>query len=86
MMEKYSHRFVEEYTGFVGFGLDRESDESSLIVYLQQFSDDDLMAVLRERLTDQEIDEVVDLISRLLKNHLQDEEYHRLFLKEAHEH
>lgn len=85
-MSKYSHRFIEEYTGFVGFGMDRETDESSLIVYLQQFSDDDLMAALRKRLSDEEIDQVVDLISRLLKTHLVDDEYHTLFLKDDHEH
>ncbi|MBI4767268.1 MAG: hypothetical protein HY787_22195, partial [Deltaproteobacteria bacterium] len=29
------------------------------------------------------IEEIFDLISRLLKTHLQEEEYHRLFLKEV---
>ena len=50
-MPDHSHRFVEEYTGLVGFGQDRETDESSLIVYLQKFSDDDLMKVTRELAT-----------------------------------
>ena len=82
MLSSHRHDFVEEYQGFVGFGLDRASDEASLIVYLQKFSDDDLMAVLRQRLTDAEIDEIVDLISRVLRGHLNDAEYHRLFLKD----
>ena len=82
---KHRHDFIEQYQGFVGFGLDRPTDEASLIVYLQKFSDDELMAVLRQRLSDDEIDEVIDLISRLLKKHLQEEEYHRLFLKDPEE-
>lgn len=85
-MADHSHNFVEEYRGFIGFGLDRPSDEASLIVYLQKFSDDELLKVLRQRITDNEIDEIVDLISRVLKTHLNEEEYHELFLKEPHEH
>jgi hypothetical protein len=73
---------VDEYQGLVGFGLDRPTDESSLIVYLQKFSDDDLMKVLTPRLSDGEIDELLDLVNRLLRTHLKDEEYHRLFLKD----
>jgi hypothetical protein len=85
-MGGYSHRFVEEYTGLVGFGSDRATDEASLTVYLQQLSDDELMSVLRRRMSDQEIDEFVDLISRTLRKHLNDQEYHNLFLKDPHEH
>jgi len=81
-MPAHSYRFVEEYTGLVGFGQDRETDEASLIVYLQKFSDDDLMKTLRERLDDDEIEELFELMSRLLRKHLSSEEYHRLFLKE----
>ena len=85
-MAQHYHSFVEEYKGFVGFGLDRPTDEASLIVYLQKFSDDAFMAVFRERMTDQEINDLVDMINRLLRNHLSEEEYHRLFLKDPHEH
>ncbi|MBF0531297.1 MAG: cytoplasmic protein [Deltaproteobacteria bacterium] len=84
-MNIHSHKFVEDYTGLVGFGLDRETDEASLIVYLQKFADDQLMAALRGRLTDQELAELESLISRLLRKHLNDEEYHRLFLKDPDE-
>ena len=65
-MPKHSHEFVEDYNGFVGFGFDRPTDEASLIVYLQKFSDDALMAVLRQRLGDEDIDGIVDMISGLL--------------------
>jgi hypothetical protein len=83
-MEKgrHNHHFVNQYQGLVGFGLDRETDERSLMVYLQKFSDDSHLTQIIPRLSDQEIQEVIDLISRLLKNHLKEEEYHRLFLKE----
>lgn len=79
---KHSHHFVDEYQGLIGFGLDRETDERSLMVYLQKFSDDSLMSQLIPRLSGQEIEETFSLISRILRNHLLEEEYHRLFLKE----
>ena len=43
-MPKYSHRFVEEYDGFEGFGFSRDVDEATITCYLQRFSDDELMA------------------------------------------
>lgn len=82
-MPTHHHRFVEKYKGLVGFGQDRETDEASLIVFLQKFSDDDLMETLRGRLDDGELDELFQLISRLLRKHLSQEEYHRLFLKDT---
>ncbi|MFH0787691.1 MAG: cytoplasmic protein [Pseudomonadota bacterium] len=78
----HKHHFVNQYQGLIGFGLDRETDEKSLMVYLQKFSDDSHLASLIPRLSDQEIQEIFDLISRLLKTHLKEDEYHRLFLKE----
>lgn len=83
-MGNHAHTFVETYTGLVGFGADRETDEKTLIYYLQKFSDDALMETLTQRLTDAELEEVFSLISRLLKNHLTEPEYHRLFLKQSH--
>lgn len=82
-MQVHSHRFVETYQGPVAFGLAREVDEASLIVYLQKFSDDHLMEILRSRLSDEEIHGVVDFITGLLKRHLTEDEYHRLFLKDS---
>lgn len=79
---QHSHNFVNEYQDLVGFGLDRKTDEESLMVYLQKFSDDTLLKALLPRLTDGEIEEIFVLISRILKTHLQEEEYHRLFLKD----
>ncbi len=79
-MKEYSHRFVETYQGPVAFGLSREIDEASLIVYLQKFSDDRLLEILRGRLSDEEIQHTADWIMELLRKHFTGEEYHHLFL------
>jgi len=42
-MTIHSHNFVETYKGLVGFGADRNTDENTVIYYLQKFSDDRLM-------------------------------------------
>lgn len=78
----HTHHFVNQYQGLVGFGLDRETDEKSLMVYLQKFSDDDFLKTLIPRLSDDEIEAISEFIFRFLKTHLKEEEYHRLFLKE----
>lgn len=79
---RHSHNFVETYEGLVGFGADRQTDEKSVVYYLQKFSDDFLMQTLVKRLSDDELSEIFNLITRLLKNHLNKTEYHSLFLKE----
>lgn len=81
-MARHSHRFVETFDGFVGFGLDRPTDENTLIYYLQKFSDDKLIKTMVKRMTDQEMLSLFDHLGALLKNHLTEEEYHHLFLKE----
>jgi TorA maturation chaperone TorD len=78
----HTHNFVENYQGLVGYGADRETDENTLIYYLQKFSDDKFMAMITKRMTEEEMLELFDLINRLLKNHLTEAEYHRLFLKD----
>ena len=81
-MAKHSHNFVEEYDGLVGFGLSREVDEHTLTYYLQKFSDDQLMALIRGRMSEEDMEEVFNLLGRLLKEYLSDEEYHTYFLKD----
>ncbi len=81
-MAKHSHRFVEDFDEFLGFGLDRQSDEDTVQVYLQKFSDDDLMKILLKRMTDEDLSEVFELLAKILKKHLSEDEYHRFFLKE----
>jgi TorA maturation chaperone TorD len=75
---------VDEYDGMVGFGFSREVDEKSLIFYLQKFSEDALAKALVPRLSDDEINQLFELMSGLMRRHLVDEEYHTLFLKDDH--
>jgi hypothetical protein len=83
----HSHDFVENYRGLVGFGADRETDENTLIYYLQKFSDDNLISPLVKRMSDPELEELFDFVTRIMKRHLNEPEYHRLFLKdEGHSH
>jgi hypothetical protein len=84
-MSIHSHRFVEEYHDLVGYGLDRETDEATVKVYLQKFSDDACLREIIPRLSDAELGQVFDLISLLLRRHLDEPEYHKLFLKEERE-
>jgi hypothetical protein len=80
-MTKHSHRFVETYDGFLGFGLDRQSDEGTVQVFLQKLSDDEVMKTVLKRMSDEELAEVFELASKVLRKHLNEAEYHRLFLK-----
>lgn len=81
-MSSHSHQFVETFKGLVGFGFSPESDMDTVIYYLQKFSDDDLMALIRNRLTDDDREAIFNLISGLLRKHLSEPEYHRYFLKD----
>ena len=81
-MRRHRHEFVETYDGMMAFGYSREEDECSFIVFMQKFSDDELMKLLSSRLSDSEIEELVDHLTGLMKRHLGEEEYHRYFLKD----
>jgi hypothetical protein len=81
-MTKHSHRFVETFEGFSGYGLDRESNENTVQLCLQKFSDDDLMKTILKRMTDDDLTEMFEITTKMLKKYLTDPEYHRLFLKD----
>jgi len=68
------------------FGLDRETDERSLAEFLQHFSDERLTKVLIPRMSEEEINQIVDLLGIIMKNNLSENEYHSLFLHEEHHH
>jgi hypothetical protein len=68
------------------FGLNRQTDEQSLLEFLQHFCDERLSRVLIPRMSEEEIHQIVDLLSAIMKNHLNGDEYHRLFLHEDHHH
>lgn len=67
------------------FGLTRELDERSLALFLGLFGRDQLLNALIPRLQDNEIEQIVDLLTRLMRDHLQEKEYHELFLDD-HDH
>lgn len=84
-MARHTHRFVEEYEGLVGFGLDRETDGYTVTCYLQMFSDDRLMELMRRRMSDEDLAAVFTFIGDLLKKYLSEQEYHVHFLKDEEE-
>ena len=81
-MNRHRHQFVEEYDGLVGFGFDRKTDEATLTWYLQKFSDDTHVALIRERMSDEDLASLFNLLSGFLHNYLKEEEYHKFFLKD----
>ena len=76
MTNNYPKQQVRE----ISFGWDRHTDEESLKVFLQKFSSDKFLAAIIPRLTDQELIAIVDHLSEVMRNHLSEQEYHRLFL------
>lgn len=64
------------------FGLSREDDERSLAAFLQLFSRPPFAAALIPRLSDDEIQGLVHLLTALMRSHLSEKEYHELFLAE----
>jgi len=81
-MPTHTHQFVETYQGFLGFGLNRETDENTVMVYLQKLADDRLAKVLVQRMSDSQLEALFNDISALLHRHLAEEEYHDLFLRD----
>ncbi len=79
---KHTHDFVESYDGLLGFGMDRETDENTVICYLQKISDDELVKKLVKRMTDEELEEMFEKITNLMREHFKEREYHKLFLKD----
>ncbi len=69
-------------TGFehICFGLNRATDERSLVLFLRLFCRDELLNALPPRLADEEISGLVDYLTGILHRHLTEKEYHELFL------
>jgi TorA maturation chaperone TorD len=86
-MGDHRHTFVDTYDGMVGFGFSRETDEKTVMFYLQKFSDDDMLKALIPRLSDEELEHLFEYLNSLMRRHLVDDEYHSFFLKdEGHHH
>lgn len=84
-MGEHTYRFIEEYDGLVGFGLDRETNEYTLTYYLQKFAEDRHMELIRQRMSDDDLGVLFNHLTRLLKQYLSEEEYHRYLLKDDEE-
>ena len=68
------------------FGLNRQTDEQSLAIFLRLFSRGAFLQTLIPRLSDDEITGLVDQLTLVLRNHLQEGEYHELFLNDPDHH
>ncbi len=68
------------------FGLDRKTDERSLELFLRLFSKQELLNTLIPLLDDGEIEQVVDHLTTLMRNHLEEKQYHELFLGDTGHH
>ncbi|HKK91731.1 MAG TPA: cytoplasmic protein [Desulfobacteraceae bacterium] len=81
-MKTDRHNFVHQYKGAGAFGLDRETDEKTVMFYLQKFSEDTFLESLIPRLSDEELEEIYLFVNGKIKQHFSEAEYHRLFLKD----
>ena len=81
-MKKDTHEFIQNYDGLAAFGMNRETDEETIMFYLQKFSEDRFIKEFIPRLSDQELTSIYDFINDFLKKHLSENEYHSLFLKD----
>ncbi len=82
IMVSDTHNFIHDYQGIGAFGLDRENDEKTVKFYLQKFSEDTFMEKFIPRLSNKELTEIYEFINTRLKQHISEEEYHALFLKD----
>ncbi|MBF0376946.1 MAG: cytoplasmic protein [Desulfamplus sp.] len=80
--QQESHNFIHQYKGLGAFGMDRTTDEETIMFYLQKFSEDRFMKVFVPRLKDEELENLYNIINSLLKKHFSEDEYHSLFLKD----
>ncbi len=62
------------------FGLDRQTDEQSLNHFIRRFASPAVLQTLIPRMTDAEITETLDFLSKILGAHFKENEYHTLFL------
>ncbi|MCP3943086.1 MAG: cytoplasmic protein [Desulfobacteraceae bacterium] len=81
-MKKDTHNFIQQYKGLGAFGMDRKTDEETIMFYLQKFSEDKFMETFLPRLSNKELEEIYLFINNRLKKHISEDEYHKLFLKD----
>ncbi len=81
-MAQDTHNFIQNYAGLGAFGMDRTTDQETIMFYLQKFSEDRFMSKFVPRLDQDELEEIYVFINSMLKKHLSEDEYHTLFLKD----
>lgn len=81
-MKKDTHNFIQNYTGLGAFGMDRKTDEETIMFYLQKFSEDTFLSALLPRMSDTELEETYQFVNNKIKAHMSEDEYHALFLKD----
>jgi hypothetical protein len=81
-MKKDTHEFIQTYQGLAAFGMDRRTDEETIMFYLQKFSEDKFMQALLPRLSNRELENIYLFVNDMIKAHLTEDEYHTLFLKD----
>lgn len=68
------------------FGLSEELDQQSLSTFLQLCGRVEFADEISTRLSSEETTELIDHIMKLLRNHLSENEYHRIFLDDTRHH
>lgn len=68
------------------FGLSEELDRQSLVTFLQLSGRQEFAELFANRLSSTEIIQFVDNFFELLKKHLNENEYHQLFLLDPNHH
>lgn len=81
-MKKDTHNFIQNYKGIAAFGIDRKSDEETIMFYLQKFSEDSFLKLLMPRLSNNDMEEIYLFINKKLKQYVNEQEYHQVFLKD----
>lgn len=64
------------------FGLNRQTDEKSMAAFLTRFADPAFLEILIPRLANDEITAMLDFLTNLMHKHVNEAEYHRLFLRD----
>ncbi len=68
------------------FGLTEDLDRDSLAAFLQLGGQEEFCKIFAARLSSDEIIGLVDHFMDLMRKHLSEQEYHRLFLGDTHHH
>ncbi len=68
------------------FGLNNQLDQQSFSLFLQLAGRQEFAETLASRLSSDEIDDAVNSFMALIKQHLSEDEYHKLFLGDTHSH